>query len=449
MEQLNLNKILNREEQEKEIKNILKDFETNKNNLLFKKGIYIYGDPGTGKTSFIVDILKQLNYDIIKYDAGDIRNTSVIEDITKHNMSDKNIMSLFNRKVKKIAIIMDEIDGMNNGDKGGINSLIKLIRPKKTKKQKLEEVTMNPIICIGNYRVDKKIKELMKVCNTVELKTPNQLQVLNITSVLFPTIHSNLKTKLISYVQGDLRKLNNIYNLYKNKPDIFTCEIIDNILQIKSYNDDTKKITNKLMNEYFPLNEHNNIMNETDRTSVALLWHENIIDVIEKLDKKKSIPFYISQLDNICFADYIDRITFQKQIWQFNEMSSLIKTFKNNKLYHQTFQTFTGKNKSNPSEIRFTKVLTKYSTEYNNSLFIQKLCQKLGMDKKDLFGFFTELSNNYDTPEIVNLLDNYEISKLDINRIYRYIEKFIKENATGTLDKEIEDEDDVDEELTI
>ena len=40
-------------------------------------------------------------------------------------MSDKNIMSLFNKKVKKIAIIMDEIDGMNNGDKGGINTLIK------------------------------------------------------------------------------------------------------------------------------------------------------------------------------------------------------------------------------------------------------------------------------------------------------------------------------------
>ena len=28
---------------------------------------------------------------------------------------------------------MDEIDGMNNGDKGGINSLIKLIRPKRPK----------------------------------------------------------------------------------------------------------------------------------------------------------------------------------------------------------------------------------------------------------------------------------------------------------------------------
>jgi len=441
MEELNINKILNREQQEKDIKNILKEFENNKNNLLFKKGIYVYGDPGTGKTTFVSNILKDLNYDIIKYDAGDIRNTSVIEDITKHNMSDKNIMSLFNKQIKKIAIIMDEIDGMNNGDKGGINSLIKLIRPKKTKKQKLEEITMNPIICIGNYRIDKKIKELMKVCNTIELKTPNKFEVSNIIRKLMPSIDSEIQTKLISYVQGDLRKLNNMYNLNKNKPELFTCEILEDIFQIKSYNDDTKKITNKLLNEYLPLNEHNNIMNETDRTSVGLLWHENIIDTIEKLDKKQSIPFYISQLDNICFADYIDRITFQKQIWQFNEMSSLIKTFKNNKLYHDTFKN---KNKCNQNEVRFTKVLTKYSTEYNNSLFIQRLCQKLGMDKKDMFGFFIELTNNYEISEIINILENCEISKLDINRIYRYIEKYIKENATGTSDKEVDDEEECD-----
>ena len=123
---------------------------------------------------------------------------------------------------------------------------------------------------------------------------------------------------------------------------------------------------------------------------------------------------------------------------KFNEMSSLIKTFKNNKIYHENFKK---KNKHNPSEIRFTKVLTKYSTEYNNSLFIQKLCQKLGMDKKDLFGFFIDLNNNYENNEIINLLDNYEITKLDINRIYKYIEKYIKENASGTIEKEIEEEE--------
>jgi len=435
MDLLNINQLLIREDKVSYIKDILRNFEINKKNILLKKGIYIFGDPGTGKTTFIINILKELNYDIIKYDAGDIRNTSIIEDITKHNMSDKNIMSLFNKKIRKIAIIMDEIDGMNNGDKGGINTLIKLIRPKKTKKQKLEEVTMIPIICIGNYKIDKKIKELMKVCNIVELKTPLLNQISDIVNLLIPSINEENKNTIINYVQGDLRKLNNIYTLYKNNPELFNNNIINNLLQMKSYSNDTKKITHKLISNYYLINQHNNLMNETDRTSIGLLWHENIIDVLN-IDKSKSIPFYINQLENICFADYIDRITFQKQIWQFNEMSSLIKTFKNNKMFHDCIEL---QEKHKLDEIRFTKVLTKYSTEYNNSLFIQKLCQKLSMDKKDLFGYFVYLKNNNDENEIINLLENNEISKLDINRIYRYIEKYIKENATGIIDKEIEE----------
>jgi len=443
MENININKILNREDKANSIKNILRNFESNKKDLLFKRGIYVYGEPGSGKTTFITKILIEHNYDVIKYDAGDIRNKTVIDDINKHNMSDKNIMSLFHKKVKKIAIIMDEIDGMNNGDKGGINTLIKLIRPKKTKKQKLEEITMNPIICIGNYRVDKKIKELMKVCNIIELKTPSSNEIMTIVNCLFTNLNDVIKPKLIHYIQGDLRKLDKLYSVYLNKPEIFTENIIDNIFQIKSYNDDTKKIIYKLINNYYSLKEHNNIMNETDRTSVGLLWHENIIDVIDKMDKSVSIPFYIQQLDNVCFADYIDRITFQKQIWQFNEMSSLIKTLKNNKLYHDYFSK---KLIYNPTEVRFTKVLTKYSTEYNNSVFIQELCQQLGMDKKDLFGFFIELKNKYDENQIINLFENYDITKLDINRIYRYLEKYIKENAPDTEDKEIDIETDIDNE---
>jgi len=440
MEDLNFNKILNREEKASAIKEILTNFELNKNNLLFKKGIYVYGDPGSGKTTFVTNILKEMDYDIVKYDAGDIRNKSIIDNITKHNMSDKNIMSLFNNKVKRIAIIMDEIDGMNNGDKGGINSLIKLIRPKKTKKQKLEEVSMNPIICIGNYHIDKKIKELMKVCNVIELKTPTPVQVSGIIKTLIPTIEDINKTKIINYVQGDIRKLKNIYSIYNNKNDIFKNDIIDDIFQLKSYNDDTKKITNKLINNNYTIDDHNTIMNETDRTIVGLLWHENIIDVLGKTDKSISIPFYIKQLDNMCFSDYIDRITFQKQIWQFNEMSSLIKTFKNNKLYHESFKK---KQKYNPTEVRFTKVLTKYSTEYNNSLFIQNLCQQLGMDKKDLFSFFLELKNNFDDTQLLLLFENYEITKLDINRIYRYIDKYTKENAADETEIEIDETDSI------
>jgi replication factor C subunit 1 len=244
MDNININTFLGREAEAQRVKDILLDFEKNKHDLNVKRGIYVYGDPGTGKTTFIMNILKEMDYDIIKYDAGDIRNKSIIDTITKHNMSDKNIMSLFYKKVKKIVIVMDEIDGMNNGDKGGINTLIKLIRPKKTKKQKLEETTINPIICIGNYKVDKKIKELMKVCNIVELKPPTQTQINTVVQSIMPNLNVDTKNKIITYVQGDLRKIDNIFKLYK-KSDAFSFDIIEKVLQIKSYSDDTKKITNK------------------------------------------------------------------------------------------------------------------------------------------------------------------------------------------------------------
>jgi hypothetical protein len=445
MENLNINNLLNRDEDANKIKAILKDFEQNKNNLSIKRGLYIHGNPGSGKTTFIVNILKELDYDIIKYDAGDIRNKTIIDTITKHNMADRNVMSMYYKKMKRIVILMDEIDGMNNGDKGGINSLIKIIRPKKTNKQRLEETTLNPIICIGNYHIDKKIKELMKVCHVVELKTPTKQQIRTIIEKIVP-IFNTLKTEecksnIINYIQGDLRKLKIIYDFSKNNEEILTNSSIKNIFLTKSYNDDTRKITQKLINNKYPIEEHLTIMNETDRTIVGLLWHENIIDVLGKLKKNESVPFYLEILDNICLADYIDRITFQKQIWQFNEMSSLIKTFKNNKIYQETIGT-KKKQKYNPTEVRFTKVLTKYSTEYNNSIFIQNLCQELSMDKTDMFAFFLDLKNKYSDIEIASLFENYEISKLDINRIYRYLEKYTKEDASEILDVTFDDETD-------
>ena len=75
------------------------------------------------------------------------------------------------------------------------------------------------------------------------------------------------------------------------------------------------------------------------------------------------------------------------------------------------------------TRIRFTKVLTKYSTEYNNSLFLQDLSKFLSMDKKDTISFFKYLRNNFTIENIQDILELYEINTLEINRIYRYIDK--------------------------
>ena len=59
---------------------------------------------------------------------------------------------------------------------------------------------------------------------------------------------------------------------------------------------------------------HNININENDRTIVALLWYENICDILNKKNKKDNILFYKKILDNLCYGDFVDRITFQKQI---------------------------------------------------------------------------------------------------------------------------------------
>ena len=429
---INYNEVLGRESIVNDIAAALDAFHSKKSDLMIKRGIYVYGNPGVGKTEFVVHLLKTLNYDMVKYDAGDIRNKSIIDLITNHNMSEHSVLSMFQKNPKRIAIVMDEIDGMNNGDKGGINALIKLMRPKKTKKQRLEDVTMNPIICIGNYHMDKKIRELMKVCVTFEIKPPTLEQVgVILKSVLHscnPTLHKNVAR----FIQGDLRKIATIGSIFNNNhandnSDNYNSALIQTIFQPKTNNEDSKTIVKKLINSPCKLNEHSALMNETDRTIVGLLWHENVVDVLAKQPQQmEAFRFYKEALDNICMADYIDRITFQKQIWQFNEMSSLIKTFYNNKLYHERFAT---RPKFNPLEVRFTKVLTKYSTEYNNTLFIQMMCQKFGMDKKDLFAYFLNVfavkngNNACDNEPIDHIIEEFDITKLDIQRMQRYLDK--------------------------
>jgi hypothetical protein len=55
------------------------------------------------------------------------------------------------------------------------------------------------------------------------------------------------------------------------------------------------------------------------------------------------------------------------------------------------------------------------------------MCQKFGMDKKDLFAFFLNVfavKNGNDNHECIDtIIDEFEITKLDIQRMQRYLDK--------------------------
>nr|UZT28827.1 putative replication factor C large subunit [Nucleocytoviricota sp.]UZT29157.1 putative replication factor C large subunit [Nucleocytoviricota sp.] len=411
-----LNNVLNRNKTKENIIDILKNFNNQENE---KKGIFIYGSNGSGKTTFVKNILKESDMDYIYYDGTDIRSSNFIETLYENNSSNMNVISLFNKRPKTIVIIIDDVDSINSSDKSTLNNLIKLVRQKKTKKQKQEHRTNSPVIFIGSKDSEKKILELMKVCDVFKVDSPSEIQTKNI----FNNYINNDKVliyidKLIKYTDFNFHKIFNIINIINDKD--FDIELIDELLENISIYKNVKNITKNIINHKY--NYKNNIISENDRTIVGLLYHENIIDILDS-NNNDHINLYHEFLGNYCKTDFIDRIIYQKQIWQLNDLNFIIKILKNNNIINKSkHENKLIKNiNCKDEDVRFTKILTKYSTEYNNTTFLNNICNELGYNVKDTFNYFLYLFENYQDNEIIDFLENYNISELDINRIKKIL----------------------------
>ena len=85
-----------------------------------KKCLLLVGPPGVGKTTIAKIILNYYNYDIVEFNASDVRNQKLVRDKLNQILNKKCVLNMMKDQPKKIAIIMDEIDGMSSGDKGGV-----------------------------------------------------------------------------------------------------------------------------------------------------------------------------------------------------------------------------------------------------------------------------------------------------------------------------------------
>ncbi|KAK0747501.1 replication factor RFC1 C terminal domain-containing protein [Apiosordaria backusii] len=137
------------------------------------RAIIISGPPGIGKTTSAHLAAKLEGYDVIESNASDSRSKKLVENGVMEVINNTSLLGYFagdgkaaDVGKKKIVLVMDEVDGMSAGDRGGVGALAKLC--KKT------EV---PLILICNDRRLPKMKPFDHVAFDIKFQRPTVDQI--------------------------------------------------------------------------------------------------------------------------------------------------------------------------------------------------------------------------------------------------------------------------------
>eukprot|EP00126_Sphaerothecum_destruens_P004665 Sdes_comp18309_c0_seq1m8020 len=183
------------------------------------KAALLSGSPGIGKTSAALLVCQELGFDPIEFNASDTRSKLSLKNniagcLGSHSVREYFQQGLEKNKAKhpgKPCLIMDEIDGMSAGDRGGLAELVILIKTTKI-----------PIICMCNDHSNPKMRTITNYCFDLKFQRPQVRQIME----KFMTIASkeNIRIdppameQIILTANSDLRQALNLLYMWKLVP---------------------------------------------------------------------------------------------------------------------------------------------------------------------------------------------------------------------------------------
>eukprot|EP00892_Ulva_mutabilis_P010717 jgi/Ulvmu1/8017/UM004_0254.1 len=174
-----------------------------------KKAILICGPPGIGKTTAAHIISQKCGFEIVEVNASDTRNKSdaKLKDGINGKLSNRikelvNNTSLYTPGAQKRrqVLVMDEVDGMSGGDRGGVTDLIASIK-----------VSKMPIVCVCNDKYKQSMRTLRNHCIEVDWRKPTKQQVAGRLQAIARAeglaINTAVIDALVESSQGDIRMM--------------------------------------------------------------------------------------------------------------------------------------------------------------------------------------------------------------------------------------------------
>ena len=152
----------------------LENWSDSKNNKDSTNGALITGPPGIGKTTVVHLVIRNAGYNIIEMNASNERSAKAVKQWFEE-ASQSHFVG------KRRVIVMDEVDGMSSGDRGGLKELAKIIRTCKF-----------PILCIANERTPK-LKPITSCCVDIRFPRPTKS---TIAKALYATVVQDKKLNL-------------------------------------------------------------------------------------------------------------------------------------------------------------------------------------------------------------------------------------------------------------